>query len=160
MAHYRKRKLTCIPLIAIAKTITKPLREVRDQLTDLCTKVLLAYRKHCASTTSPGQLILPESFKLFPVYALALIKSKALKGGPVVSDVRTHYMRLIKGMGVSDTLDLLYPKMIPVHTIAPEAMQPDEHGRVRLPRLMRCSYARMEPHGAYFIRRPCDRSSK
>ena len=41
---------------AIAKTITKPLREVRDNLTDLCTKVLLAYRKHCASTTSPGQV--------------------------------------------------------------------------------------------------------
>ena len=45
-----------LALTAIAKTITKPLREVRDNLTDLCTKVLLAYRKHCASTTSPGQV--------------------------------------------------------------------------------------------------------
>ena len=98
------------------------------------------------------QLILPESFKLFPVYALAFIKTKALKGGPVVSDVRTHYMRLIKSMGVSDTMDALYPKMMAIHNVAPEAMTPDEYGRVRLPRLMRCSYARMEPHGAYFIR--------
>lgn len=41
---------------AIAKSLSKPLREVRDGLTELCTKVLLAYRKHCASTTSPGQV--------------------------------------------------------------------------------------------------------
>lgn len=107
------------------------------------------------------QLILPESFKLFPVYALSFCKTKALKGGPVVSDVRTFYMRLIKSLGVLDTMDLLYPKMMPVHTITPDAMQPDEQGRIRLPRLMRCSYARMEPHGAYLIReratfRHCD----
>lgn len=61
-------------------------------------------------------------------------------------------MRLIKSMGVSDTMDALYPKMMAIHNVAPEAMTPDEYGRVRLPRLMRCSYARMEPHGAYFIR--------
>lgn len=137
---------------AIAKTVNKPLREVRDQLTELCTKVLLAYRKHCASTTAPGQLILPESFKLFPVFALSFIKTKALKGGPVVSDVRTYSMRYIKGMGASDTMELLYPKMLPVHTLAPNALEPDANGRIRLPRMMRTSYARMEPHGAYLVR--------
>lgn len=100
---------------------------------------------------SRAQLILPESFKLFPVFALAFLKTKALKGGPVVSDVRTHYMRLIKGMGVQDTMELLYPKMLPIHSMSPEAMQPDENGRVRLPRLMRVSYARMEAHGAYLV---------
>jgi hypothetical protein len=55
-------------------------------------------------------------------------------------------------MGVADVMDLLYPKMMPIHTLTPDAMQPDEQGRIRLPRLMRCSYARMEPHGAYLIR--------
>jgi len=98
------------------------------------------------------QLILPESFKLFPVYALSFIKTKALKGGPVVSDVRTHYMRLIKSMGVADTMELLYPRMLPVHTITPDMIMPDDRGIIRLPRLMRTSYAKMEPHGAYLIR--------
>lgn len=97
------------------------------------------------------QLILPESFKLFPVYALSFIKTKALKGGPVVSDVRTYYMRLIKSMGVFDTMELLYPKMLAVHTLSPDAVTPDSQGRTRLPRMMRTSYARMEPHGAYLV---------
>ena len=136
---------------AIAKTVNKSLKDVREQLTELCTKVLLAYRKHCASTTSPGQLILPESFKLFPVYALSFIKTKALRGGVVNSDVRTYYMRFIKSMGAAETMNLLYPTMIPLHTISPEAVQPDEKGIIRLPRKMRTSYARMEPHGSYLL---------
>ncbi|KAL8280889.1 hypothetical protein RQP46_006568 [Phenoliferia psychrophenolica] len=136
---------------SITQTASKTLRQVRDQLTDSCVKALLAYRKHCASSTSPAQLILPESFKLFPLYALALMKSKALKGGPVASDVRTWHMRLLKSAGVAATVGLLYPRMFPVHTLADDVGFPDEAGRLVLPNLIRTSYVRMEPHGAYLI---------
>lgn len=121
-----------------------------------------------------SQLILPESFKLFPLYALALMKSKALKGecsisglessrirvlttfnrtsgGPVASDVRTWHMRLIKSAGVAATVGLLYPRMMPIHMLSDDVGFPDERGRLRLPPLIRTSYARMEPHGAYLI---------
>jgi protein transport protein SEC24 len=40
----------------ITQSLSKSLRDVRDALTDTCVKVLLAYRKHCASATSPGQV--------------------------------------------------------------------------------------------------------
>jgi len=136
---------------SITTTASKSLRQVRDHLTELCVKALLAYRKHCASSTSPAQLILPESFKLFPLYALALQKSKALKGGPVASDVRTWHMRLLKSAGVAATVGLLYPRMLPVHNLPDDVGFPDERGRIRLPPLLRTSYARMEPHGAYLI---------
>lgn len=135
----------------ITQTASKSLRQVREQLTELCVKSLLAYRKHCASSTSPAQLILPESFKLFPLYALALMKSKALKGGPVASDVRTWSMRLIKSAGVAATVNLLYPRMVPLHTLPDDVGFPDEQGRLRLPQLIRDSYVRMEPNGAYLI---------
>lgn len=79
------------------------------------------------------------------------MKSKALKGGPVASDVRTWHMRLIKSAGVATTVGLLYPRMMPIHNFADSVGFPDEYGRIKLPPLMRTSYARMEPHGAYLI---------
>lgn len=60
-------------------------------------------------------------------------------------------MRLIKSAGVAATVGLLYPRMLAVHTLSDEVGFPDESGRVRLPPLMRTSYGRMEPHGAYLI---------
>ncbi|GAA5991303.1 hypothetical protein JCM11641_002817 [Rhodosporidiobolus odoratus] len=143
--------ITHITKDAISQTASKSLRQVRDQLTEACVKSLLAYRKHCASSTSPAQLILPESFKLFPLYALALMKTKALKGGIVASDVRTWAMRQLKSSGVSSTVRVLYPRMLAVHLFEEDVGFPDERGQLVLPPLMRTSYSRMEPHGAYLV---------
>ncbi len=96
----------------------KPLKEVRHYLTDKCVKILLAYRRNCASSTSPGQLILPESFKLFPLYALAINKTKSIKGGNVTSDVRAFYMRFFRAQGVSAIMSMLYPRLIALHTMS------------------------------------------
>ncbi|KAM0787449.1 hypothetical protein ACM66B_003529 [Microbotryomycetes sp. NB124-2] len=136
---------------AVSQTTSKTLRQVRDNLTSACVKALLAYRKHCASSTSPAQLILPESYKLFPLYSLALMKSKALKGGPVASDVRMWHTRLIKSASVSSIVGLLYPRMLPIHMLSDEMGFPDERGRLRMPPSIRTSYARMEPHGCYLV---------
>lgn len=42
-------------------------------------EVLHAYRSKCASASASGQLILPESLKLLPLYSLALTKCCALR---------------------------------------------------------------------------------
>ena len=47
---------------AVTQAATKPLRSVREHLTDTCVKALLAYRKHCASSTSPAQVRIPHGF--------------------------------------------------------------------------------------------------
>ncbi|KAM3580935.1 COPII coat Sec23p-Sfb3p heterodimer component [Umbelopsis sp. WA50703] len=52
---------------AVSLAGTKSTVQLRDELTDKCVKILAAYRKHCAYSSSPGQLILPDSFKLFPL---------------------------------------------------------------------------------------------
>ncbi|SPO32353.1 related to Protein transport protein Sec24C [Ustilago trichophora] len=139
----------------------KPLKEVRHYLTDKCVKILLAYRRNCASSTSPGQLILPESFKLFPLYALAINKTKSIKGGNVTSDVRAFYMRFFRAQGVSAIMSMLYPRMIALHTMSDadgspiKIQQPDgstvDGTRIKTPALMRPSYLRMEGHGAYLL---------
>lgn len=136
----------------------KTLRDVRHMLTERCVKILLAYRRNCASSTSPGQLILPESFKLLPLYILCIIKSKAIKGGNVTSDVRTYFMRHLRGLGCGATMQLLYPRMIAIHNMQEGDGEPIKDGnaqfltrRIKSPPLLRPSYLRMEPHGVYLV---------
>ncbi|KAI1311905.1 COPII coat Sec23p-Sfb3p heterodimer component [Mortierella claussenii] len=138
---------------AIAQALNKPLNEVREALTEKCVKILSAYRRNCASSTAPGQLILPESFKLFPLYTLSLLKSKMLRAGrDINSDVRVHHMRMVKSMGVSESIVYYYPRMIAIHAMDEKVgiMDPTS-GRVFLPPLVRVSYARLNPAGAYLL---------
>ena len=41
---------------AIAKMASLPLKDIRDEFTRTCVKVLVSYRMNCASSTSPGQV--------------------------------------------------------------------------------------------------------
>ncbi|KAJ3057858.1 COPII coat Sec23p-Sfb3p heterodimer component, partial [Quaeritorhiza haematococci] len=128
-----------------------PLKTIRDQLTDKCVHILTAYRKHCASSTSPGQLILPESFKLYPLYTLSLLKSRAFRPAQESTDLRVYHMRTLKSMSVSETIPLFYPRMIAVHDLPPSAGLMMESGRIRLPACIRVSVERLDPQGAYLI---------
>jgi len=141
--------------------LSKPLKDVRNYMTEKCVKMLLSYRRNCARPASAGVLLLPESYKLFPLYALAVNKLKAVKGGNVTSDVRVYYMRILQALGVGQTMALLYPRMISLHNMADDdgfpikLAQPDgstiEGARIKAPPLMRLSYLWMEQHGAYLI---------
>lgn len=136
---------------ATSQLLTKPLREVRDHLTEKCVKILLSYRRNCASTTAKGQLILPEAYKLFPLYALAMIKSKALRGLNMASDVRTYHMRLIKSIGVASSIALFYPRLLAVHHLQPDVGPLEGTGDFKLPSLLRTSFSRLDPQGAYVL---------
>jgi protein transport protein SEC24 len=57
---------------------------VQDTLTEKGVGMLAVYRKHCASTSSPGQLILPEALKLLPVYMNALMKTDMFRTGTAI----------------------------------------------------------------------------
>lgn len=52
----------------------KPLPQIREKVLQDCVNTLYTYRKFCATTSSSGQLILPEALKLLPLYTLALNK--------------------------------------------------------------------------------------
>lgn len=56
-------------------------KDLHKVMTDNCVDILTAYRVNCAASTSSGQLILPEAFKLLPVYVHGAIRSSALRGG-------------------------------------------------------------------------------
>ena len=67
---------------------TATLQTARDALEARCIAILTAYRRHCAvRSSSEGQLILPESLKLLPLYVTMLFKTAALAPG-VPPDLR------------------------------------------------------------------------
>lgn len=85
--HYYATMISNISLLnliitsGVFKLIESTPKTVKDNLISRCANILAAYRKHCASPTSAGQLILPECMKLLPLYINSLLKSDAISGG-------------------------------------------------------------------------------
>ncbi|KAJ1448839.1 hypothetical protein M885DRAFT_537706 [Pelagophyceae sp. CCMP2097] len=55
--------------------------EVREQLVDRLVAILQHYRHTCADKSPLAQLILPDSIKLLPLYALGALKGPLLRAG-------------------------------------------------------------------------------
>ncbi|CAN6362943.1 unnamed protein product [Urochloa humidicola] len=99
---------------------TSPLPRIRDEATNTCINILQSYRKHCASVTSSGQLILPEALKLLPLYTLALVKSVGLRTDGRL-DERSYWMSLVSSISVVLAVPLVFPRLIPIHDLTSRA---------------------------------------
>lgn len=116
-------------------------------MTSTCINILQSYRKHCASVSSSGQLILPEALKLLPLYTLgmisclqfasllfafisisvtiknifidlsALIKSVGLRTDGRLDD-RSYWVSTVSSISVLLAIPLVFPRMIPLHDLA------------------------------------------
>lgn len=53
-------------------------------MSNTCAEALFSYRTHCATTSPAGQLVLPESLKLYPLYSLGIIKSLCFRYPPLL----------------------------------------------------------------------------
>ncbi|KAI1878414.1 hypothetical protein JX265_000346 [Neoarthrinium moseri] len=128
------------------------LKETRQQLTEKTIDVLASYRKNFTSQSHPpGQLVMPEKLKEFSMYMLGLLKCRAFKGGNESSDRRVHEMRMLRSLGPGELSLYLYPRMIPVHNLAPEDGFPDENGHLKVPPAIRASFSRVEAGGVYLV---------
>ncbi|KAF4850501.1 hypotheticall protein [Colletotrichum siamense] len=133
-------------------TTSASLKDVRNHLTERTIDILSCYRKNFLTAAQPdGQLVMPERLKEFSMYMLGLVKCRAFKGGNESSDRRVHEMRMIRSMGAMELSLYLYPRMIPVHNLAPEEGFPDESGHLKVPPAIRTSFSRVEPGGVYLV---------
>lgn len=84
---------------AVLQAWKEPLAVVRESVTNQCVDTLYQYRLTCASNSPPGQLILPESLKLMPLFTLALLKSKVsvVKSYPVAIIISRAWFLSKKG---------------------------------------------------------------
>lgn len=138
---------------AVRDMPSNTLASVRTAIVDKCVDVLAAYRKHCASTTSPGQLILPESLKLLPIYVLALTKHPLFKG---YVDVQAAQMHAFYEMSPAQTTPLVYARLYPLHKGQPSETGQDETGRTILPTPQRLITEYLEADGAYLMENGAD----
>lgn len=162
---------------------------MKEAFTTRCASLLLAYRRQCAASTAPTQvrrsesskyvsllmhrylqLILPEAYKLLPVYGLGLLKDVTLKGSflsitlpshshsidsggsSISSDLRNCGAQALRTMGAGALIGHVYPTMLSIHDLSSDVGVPNaETGWIPLPLHMRPTYMSMEPHGVYLI---------
>jgi len=129
---------------AVWQAWAEPLPRVRDSITRATVDMLYQYRHTCASSSPPGQLILPESLKLLPLYALALLKSDALRLNPPESgraqglpdptaDTRAAALHFLLSAPVKDLVHTTYPRLYEIVGLGREGGQePREVGVVRM----------------------------
>ncbi|KAL5508758.1 hypothetical protein ACEPAG_4737 [Sanghuangporus baumii] len=150
---------------AMVSLSNESLSTIRDTLTEKCSSILLAYRRNCAAATSPSQLILPEAFKLLPLYLLALQKNRSLRAHNVPADIRNYYAQRLLTMSVRTTLYHLYPRFLALHDLTDDIALPPGYAdgsiasgsrpiptnRLQLPSLMRDTFMAMRADGIYLI---------
>ncbi|KAE9046227.1 Protein transport protein Sec24-like [Phytophthora rubi] len=134
---------------------------VKESLVDQCVTVLFNYRKYCASSSSSGQLILPESLKLLPLYTLATLKSRALRGNlvgnpprgfiDVRADERVMMMGLLNSLPVEFCVSAVYPKLYSVHDLADDCCTLDEDGKFVLPPQLPPTAEKLDEEGIFLL---------
>jgi len=119
----------------------------KDLIQSRCTAVLASYRKHCATSSSAVQLILPEALKLLPLYALALLKAAGLRPD-VRNDERCWWLCNILCASPPRIMGALHPRMFPLHRVLANDSLPPEP---LLPEPLVLSSEMLEPGGVYLL---------
>ncbi|VDN27035.1 unnamed protein product [Dibothriocephalus latus] len=129
-------------------TLTRNTAQIVADVTAKVAHTLTGYRRLCtggAQGANPGELVLPETIKLLPLYAQCLFKLDAIRPARNSTiDDRCYMMYLLNGMGVEQSNKLIYPTIIPLHS---GSLDPS----AQLPVAIRCSAERLLPDSAYFI---------
>uniref|UniRef100_A0A182JZM1 Protein transport protein Sec24C n=1 Tax=Anopheles christyi TaxID=43041 RepID=A0A182JZM1_9DIPT len=119
-------------------------KAVKDAIVHRAVQLLACYRKHCASPTSSGQLILPEGMKLLPLYVNCLLKNDAFSGGSDISiDDRSYVIYYVMSMDLPTSVQFFYPRLIPLHDVNVESDA--------IPSAIRCTGDKMVEEGAYIL---------
>jgi protein transport protein SEC24 len=118
---------------SVHTALAKDVKFVHMDLIESAIEMLFSYRKNCAANSSPGQLILPESLKLSPLYLSALTKigaflvnramPKQVAGRSpfaevsVRCDARSAELHLLNAMPVSRVVPFIYARLYSLHTM-------------------------------------------
>jgi len=125
----------------------------KDKLSKSCVDMLHAYRANCASMTSAGQLILPESLKLLPLYVGSIRKMPAFRSGSDIrADDRLAALLRVLGLPMALTAPWVYPRVYTVSPLPERAGIRTEVGdNVYMPPTIACSSDKLALDRTYLI---------
>eukprot|EP00271_Cylindrocystis_brebissonii_P021942 TRINITY_DN8176_c0_g1_i1.p1 TRINITY_DN8176_c0_g1~~TRINITY_DN8176_c0_g1_i1.p1 ORF type:complete len:1122 (-),score=208.46 TRINITY_DN8176_c0_g1_i1:465-3830(-) len=145
---------TLLGKIAIDKAMTARLDDARQLIQSKVIQALKEYKQLYTAHRLSGRLIYPESLTLLPVLTLGLCKSPALRGGfqEMSADQRSWAMFEMMSMPVTRMLRLLYPLLMRLDTMPPEAGKPGPDGeQVVLPPALPLSHSVLDVRGAFLL---------
>ena len=97
----------------------KGAKTTRESIINNLVALLYNYRTHCATTSSPSQLILPDSLKLLPLYILSTMKTPALKLMPNTRiDDKIYWIAKILSMPLGSAPFFFYPRIYKITDMA------------------------------------------
>lgn len=101
------------------------MQQVKEALINRTVLILTTYRKHCAQPGSTvGQLVLPETLKLLPVYLTGMIKVDAIDGGPeMLPDDKAYAQIRTLGANVDLSHSIVYPRLLAFYYDDSETLQ-------------------------------------
>jgi protein transport protein SEC24 len=117
----------------------------RDVVIKAAVDTLVAYRKHVATASSSGQLILPESLKLLPLYSLGLTKLACFRTD-ARADSRAIWMTRLKMASATAVLPTLHPRLLELHSLV---HRPDNAPKV--PEKLWLTAERLDPEGIFLL---------
>lgn len=127
----------------VSQILEAPSPAFPASFTSKCANILAAYRRYCAANMSSGQLILPDSLKLFPIMTLAIHKDPAFNDSPKSADTRWYSIHRLSDMSLLLTITHFYPQLFPLTNIL-------EHEEV-LPACIRLSREHLSREGIYLM---------
>jgi protein transport protein SEC24 len=138
---------------AVLDAAQKNMHLVREAVVNTTVKMLFMYRKMCASaSTAQGQLILPESLKLLPLYALSLTKNGLMRPGTDVrADERAALMAMATRMPVTSSVAFIFPRLFSLASLDESVGALDTDGTPHLPPACPLSNEKLEAEGIYLL---------
>ena len=130
---------------------SKSLCHLRDKINKAATGTLVAYRKHCASSSSSsGQLILPESLKLIPLFCLGLQKLPGFRTD-ARADGRAVWLSRIASLPLDRLLPAVHPRLLRISLEVSSEPSSSSSGEPSIPDFLPLSAEHLDSTGVYLL---------
>ncbi|BFZ56919.1 COPII coat Sec23p-Sfb3p heterodimer component [Savitreella phatthalungensis] len=144
--------VTYLTRVSAADVHRKTLKEIKSAITARCIKILTAFRRHGGTSSDKSLLVMPESLRQLPLYALGLQKQHALRTDVINSDMRVANLRQLQTSPTKELLFLLRPRIYDLTSLKPHMAFPDDAGdQIHVPPALANSFGAIPPGAAVLV---------